>query len=599
MAFVRACVEGVDAAQAWARYLADDRDTAHLNPRQVHRRLLDVLRSLARAHGRPEVAALLGRDPAAVCGPSRDRLSLDDYRDQRALDFYTETEVADLYQAEFGSSNWRDPARRRGRLRTRLLEALQWLGSVSIREPLAADPVASWFDSVVVARLATVGVDRLGDLLRWISLRGFRWHGPIRGIGPVGAARIVRWLHDHEASLGALPPHALRPARQIDKTSSTPAPRTGIVPLERFIAPRAMDGSRGSNRAVADCRIDASDDANAVRQWLAQWPSASATWRSYRKEAERFLLWAVIERKKALSSLVAADCAAYREFIASPQPHWTAPRRTQRWSDDWRPFEGPLSAQSAVFAASIGRAMCGWLVRQGYLRENPWASSLVAGPKREKGAQAKPPLRALSASHLERWRNWLERQTPSAATARLRFIVDFTAMTGLRRSELAAARLVDLRRDLSETAPTTHLIHLASRRANAREVRLSASAVQALRTYLESRGISLDECAGVSEAPVVASLQTGRALTAVRLYEVVSGAMERCAFALAAAEPDTALRVSQASIHWLRHSCGVGAAAGGARLCEVQALLGHARAATAKVYFDDAQPKGVRQAEMI
>jgi integrase len=593
MAFVRACVEGVDPAQAWVRFLADERHTAHPRPRQVLRRLLDELRSLARAHGRPEVAALLGRHPTAARGPARDRLSLDEYRDQRALDFYTEAEVADLYQAEFGGSNWRDPTRRRDRLRARLLEALQWLGSVSIREPLTADPVASWFDSVVAARLATVGVDRLGDLMRWIGLRGFRWHRPIRGIGPLGAARIVRWLHDHEPSLGALPVHALRPDRQIDKTASTPAPRTGIVPLERFIAPPQTDGSHGSNRASPDrCQINAANDAEAVRAWLAQWPAGTATWRAYRREAERFLLWAVVERHRALSSLDQGDCAAYRQFIAQPGLRWTAPRRTQRWSDHWRPFEGPLAARSATLAVSIIGAMFGWLIRRGYLHDSPWASTSGHEARRAKGASAKPALRALSDGELERWRQWLDSQSPCQAIERLRFIVDFAALTGLRRSELAAARLGDLLSISGKTAPSTYRLRVASRRASGREVPLSAGAVRALQTHLRSRGLSIDECPAMRDEPLVQSLESGHALGAERLYEVVSGAMKRCAADLAVAQEGAGRCLSTASIHWLRHSCGVGLAASGARPAEVQQLLGHARAATIRAYFADGAPAG-------
>ena len=40
----------------------------------------------------------------------------------------------------------------------------------------------------------------------------------------------------------------------------------------------------------------------------------SHTQRAYRKEGERFLLWAVVERRKPLSSMTTEDCAAYRAF---------------------------------------------------------------------------------------------------------------------------------------------------------------------------------------------------------------------------------------------------------------------------------------------
>jgi len=593
MAFVRACVQGVEPADAWARYLAHDRTAVQPKPGLVLRQLLDELRSLARAHGRPEVAALLVRDPAAVRGPASDRLSLEAYRDQQPLDFYTEAELADLYRSEFGGSTWRDPARRRDRLRTRLLEALQWLGSLSVRVPLPGDPVASWLEPSAAGRLAVVGIETLGDLTRWISARGFRWHRPVRGIGPRGAARIVRWLQDHEGTLGALPAHALLADRQVDKVASTPAPRFGIVPLERFVAPPTSDGSLGSNRAPLDrCRIKASGDADAVRAWLAQWPVGSATWRAYRREAERLLLWAVVECDKAMSSLDESDCAAYLEFIASPDTRWTAPRRTQRWSDHWRPFEGPLASRSATMAASILRAMLGWLVRKGYLRVNPWANSPDAEARIAKGAPARPPLRALSTIQLEQWRGWLDGQAPSFANDRLRFIVDFTAITGLRRSELVAARLDDLLFERRENEPSAYRLRVRSRRTKVREVPLSASAVLSLQTYLRSRRLSLEACADASSTPLVASLSSGRALTDMRLYEILSAAMKRCASDLATGQPHTAHRMSAASIHWLRHSCGIQAAATGAMVGEVQDLLGHARTATVKAYFVESRLGG-------
>ncbi|MGQ3179798.1 MAG: hypothetical protein ACT6SC_19585, partial [Blastomonas fulva] len=72
-------------------------------------------------------------------------------------------------------------------------------------------------------------------------------------------------------------------------------------------------------------------------------PVLSATQRSYRKEAERLLLWATLERGKPLSSLTADDVGAYADFLVSPPAAWCGPRHHQRWSPMWRPFEGALS----------------------------------------------------------------------------------------------------------------------------------------------------------------------------------------------------------------------------------------------------------------
>ncbi|WP_302059383.1 hypothetical protein, partial [Paraburkholderia sp. CNPSo 3274] len=44
------------------------------------------------------------------------------------------------------------------------------------------------------------------------------------------------------------------------------------------------------------------------------------TARAYGREAERLLLWAVVERRLPLSSLTAEDATAFRTFLRRPAP---------------------------------------------------------------------------------------------------------------------------------------------------------------------------------------------------------------------------------------------------------------------------------------
>jgi hypothetical protein len=76
-----------------------------------------------------------------------------------------------------------------------------------------------------------------------------------------------------------------------------------LIPWERLVVPEDLDGSRGTFRtARATCALDASDDYQAVKAWLSLHESP-ATQRAYRKEAERLILWAMVERGRALTSL--------------------------------------------------------------------------------------------------------------------------------------------------------------------------------------------------------------------------------------------------------------------------------------------------------
>ncbi len=53
-----------------------------------------------------------------------------------------------------------------------------------------------------------------------------------------------------------------------------------------------------------------SDDLQALRAWLVQYSANPSTLACYRREAERLLFWALLDRQKPISSLTAEDMAA-------------------------------------------------------------------------------------------------------------------------------------------------------------------------------------------------------------------------------------------------------------------------------------------------
>lgn len=79
--------------------------------------------------------------------------------------------------------------------------------------------------------------------------------------------------------------------------------------------PQEVDGSQGTLRAPREtCTLNATNDYEAVQAWL-ELHETSATQRAYRKETERLILWAIVERGRALSSLTTDDALAYRTFV--------------------------------------------------------------------------------------------------------------------------------------------------------------------------------------------------------------------------------------------------------------------------------------------
>jgi hypothetical protein len=170
------------------------------------------------------------------------------------------------------------------------------------------------------------------------------------------------------------------------------------VPLERFLAPAALDGSQGLNRGDR-ALLSARNDVEAINAWLKTRKPGGHNVRSYRKEAERFLLWAIMEKGKPISSLSVEDCTDYPDFLWAlgrtppaewaqrhqiPQTAWIDKRGTQRWSEYWQPFSGKLAESSQKTALVILQTFYQWLTDQHYLHGNPWKGIDAHAQRRDK-----------------------------------------------------------------------------------------------------------------------------------------------------------------------------------------------------------------------
>jgi integrase/recombinase XerD len=195
------------------------------------------------------------------------------------------------------------------------------------------------------------------------------------------------------------PSFAPAPVRHAMKTA-LPAPR----PLDALELPADLDGRHGTNRASGRRQVAADTDLDAVRAWLARFVDTKTTFDNYRKEAERLLLWSVLQLGKPLSSLTHEDLLGYQHFLADPQPaaRWTADggRRHPRHDPRWRPFYGPLAGSSQRQAMVILNVMFAWLVQAGYLAGNPLSLS------RQRTRRARPRIVRYLSPEL-----WLEVKT--------------------------------------------------------------------------------------------------------------------------------------------------------------------------------------------
>ena len=561
-AFLRGWVQGLDERDLWARYLPQLGSFDVRRCRRLRQGLIQSLGAVARRHGHPDRAALLRRHGDAIflgpvsapslqgaseAGPALSTKAaatalptLEEIRARYDTDFFSEAELLEIWQQEVAEASQASalpspvPAQasvtsrtralaRRSRLVERQLQALAWLEQLSAEAPQRVDPLSAWLDETLCERLSRAGLLTLGDLMTFIGLKGYRWYMKVPRLGEKGASLLSGWLEANAASLGPYPAHALLPARQLPLSVKASAHAQGVlVPLERIKVPTSLltaePGSINSNRApVTQCKLLATHDLEAIGEWLALRPADTHTWRAYRREAERFLLWSVLERGKPLSALLSGDCVAYREFLAQPAPHWRGQRHAPRWSPAWRPFEGPLSARSVQTAQTILNGMCEWLSKRRYLDTNPWD-----GVPATAMAPAMPTLRSLNRKQWALVESWLASLDDSASSARLRLLMGFGYRSGMREAELAAARVSWLRHEDDGDGEASWSIMVLGKRNRWREVALPASAVDVLRADFRAKGLQADLLANPPETPLVSALTGAHAsITPGRIYEIV------------------------------------------------------------------------------
>jgi len=533
LAALRAWYSGLPARQAVVRYLGQKKASGQ-SSRAMLSAITRSLRAFAASRGRDDLARLFDH-------PAADRV---------------------------GSA--------RG-----VLAALDTLRHLPPLQPTLADDVARWFATRAVGALQRHGIRTLADLTVRVPRRR-RWWAVIPGLGAVQAAKIEVFFAQH--------PGLTELARAL--VAQTPG---HARPWESLVVPTDVDGSNGDFRAPrATCTLRADNDYEAIQAWLAL-QDAEATQRAYRKEAERLILWAILEQGRALSSLTTEDAVAYRQFLRKPTPRtrWVGPARP-RSAPDWRPFQGELSPRSVSYALSVIGAMFRWLIEQRYVLANPFAGIKVRGSTR------RAPM---DAAHVFTQHEWaLVRGTADGleyeeawtlpAAQRIRFTLDFWHGTGLRPSEFVNARLGHLVRDDVDD----DWIRVTGKGSKEGEVAVPLAAMGALERFLMQRGLPTTRGRWNPKTPLLPSLEGAEVgIGAGRLRALMKRFFQFAERKMESVDRGLSSKLSLATPHWLRHTHATHALERGVDLKTVQDNLRHASISTTSVYLHTDKARRARQ----
>ena len=462
------------------------------------------------------------------------------------------------------------PARKGPAAARAIAAAIEQLRNAAVPIPLIGDGVDLWLAPRVAAVLRQAGIKTLVDLTLRVPRRR-RWWVDIDGFGAASARQIEAFFAAHADLTDR--------ARALLVTTAT----SELVPWEKLVVPRELDGSLGLHRAPrASCVLRANNDYAAVQAWLSL-HDAPATQRAYRKEAERLILWAIVERGVALSSLATEDAVAYRAFLRQPSPRgrWVGPA-APRTSTEWRPFAGGLSTRSRSYSLSVLSSMFRWLIEQRYVLANPFAGIKVRGVRQatldttRSFSEGEWKLVRTVADGLE----WSYGWQPSAAD-RLRFLIDFSYSTGLRAGELVHATLGSIEVD----AHGDTWLHVVGKGSKAGKVVLPGLARGVLDRHLAQRGLPVTPAKWNPATPLLGSLDGEAGITSKRLWAIVKRFFGTAAGVLADTSPALAEKLQLASPHWMRHTHATHALQRGADLPTVRDNLRHASLSTTSMYL--------------
>lgn len=464
--------------------------------------------------------------------------------------------------------------------------AIEQLRRAPVPQPLIGDELERWLPRRVAKPLRAQGLRTLADLTVRVPRRR-RWWVAIPGLGQAGARVVETFFAGHLDLTERARALVVRETPQ------------DVVPWERLRIPKQVDGSLGVFRAPrATCILSADNDFEAVQAWLSLHES-EATRRAYRKEAERLLLWAIVERGKPMSSLTTEDAVAYRAFLRHPTPRarWVGPS-LPRTSPEWRPFAGDLSSRSIAYSVTVLGALFRWLIEQCYVLANPFSGIRVRGGA---GAQALDASRSFTegewaliravAEQLEGSHGWSK-----AAAQRVRFVLDFDYAAGLRGGELVGETLRHLKSDRHGDV----WLHLVGKGGRAGKVAVPELARVALDRYLAQRGLPTTPTRWAPDTPLVPSLEEdGAPITATRMRTVLHGFFETAADVVSQDAPVTAEKLRRATPHWLRHTHATHALDRGAELTTVRDNLRHASISTTSVYLHADDTRRARQMDNV
>jgi len=348
--------------------------------------------------------------------------------------------------------------------------------------------------------------------------------------------------------------------------------------------PEELSGCWGKNRLDHEPQISANSDLDAVQSWLLEYQESGETFRSYRREAERLLLWCWHQQGRALSDLNRQDIADYQNFLKKPEPEsvWCGPRAARN-SENWKPFQKGLSAASQKQSLTILKGLFNYLRDADYLRGNPLALIKNKGAGNESKQSGRKIERYLELEDIELLLNLIPSDFDSLRShkewIRQHTLLNFLYYLAPRASEVAECKM----NDFFQRRGRWWWRVLGKGRKYA-EVPVPDPLLQQIVKYRKHLELS-DLPQPDEDTPFIRSINGNKGISSNMVYRLSKKMLTEAAEQIKISRPDQADRLLNASTHWFRHSAITHLADQGVDLRLVSKTARHSKLETTAIYF--------------
>jgi site-specific recombinase XerD len=339
-----------------------------------------------------------------------------------------------------------------------------------------------------------------------------------------------------------------------------------LFPLEEMadvLLPTTLDGTQGIYRAKCQPLIKANTDIEAINCWLTEYSQSKDTQRNYRKDAERLLLWSINEKQKPLSSLNAEDLLTYSKFLDNPPSHWCGKklaRNGKRWSTNWRPFVGSLSANSKTVAFANLTSLFNYLFETNYLAQNPVLAVRRQVRKNKSRVEQEQHI-AERIIDFEEWEaiqevmNAMSENTDEEAweKVRVRFLIALFYFGALRNNELATHTMAAFKKVRDwQAGKDRWWLYIVRKGNKLKKIPVNQALLETLITYRQFLKLP-DLPEQHEDEPLIKSLETQRAISTRRINQIIKEITFKAAEKFLPEQIEKVQRLRKFSAHWSRH----------------------------------------------